>query len=249
MFNLETIKSSVNGRFYEDKNGNRYPSVTNKLDKVVPKGEFFINWAFKQNSKKEADEYKEKRAQEGTNVHESCEKLAKGKSVDMSDFSNKTIKMIQGFENFWNKKNPTIIDLEFALKSDKYKYAGTADMLAKVPSEDADYSLIDIKTSSGIYLSHKLQLMFYLQALDENGILSSDETSIHILHLKDKTKKGYHLKEIEYFPELVELFNRIYNHEYFDRGDMEPKFPKKLPKEIKLDEDQGKFEGEEELTF
>lgn len=249
MFDLTVIKSSINGRFYEDEDGNVYPSVTNKLDSVVPKGERFINWALNQDSKEKADEYKNQRAEEGSNVHEACEKLAKGQSVNLKNFTNNSIERIQGFENFWNKKNPTIIDLEFALKSDEFNYAGTADMLAKIPSEDAEYQLIDIKTSSGIYLSHKIQLMSYMQALEENGILTSEQTSLHILHLKHRTKKGYHLKEIEYVPEMVELFHRLYNHEYFERGDMEPVFPKSYPEDIKLDKDNGRFEGEEELPF
>ena len=249
MFDLEIIDSSINGRFYEDQDGNIYPSVTTKTDKVVPKGKRFFNWALNQRSKKEADEYKDKRAQQGSNVHEACEELASGSEVDLTNFANRSKKMIQGYQNFWDKKNPTIIDLEFSLKSDKYIYAGTADLLAKIPSEDAEYQLIDLKTSSSIYLNHKVQLMMYMQALDEHDIVSLDQASIHILHLKERTNKGYHLKEIEYVPEMVEIFNRLYNHDYFDRADMEPKFPKSYPDSVKLDEDKGKFAGEEELPF
>lgn len=247
MFDLTIIDDTRNGRFYKDTDENYYPSVTNKLGKVVPKGEALMNWAFKQNSKKDAEEYRDQRAEEGNNVHKACERLAKGNKVNMSNFTKNSVQRIQGFKKFWKKKQPEIINLEFMLKSDKHLYAGTADMLAKIPSEDAKYALIDIKTSRRIYLNHKVQIMMYMQALEEHDIVSSEETKLYALHLKHRTKKGYHLKEIEYVPEMVEYFNEVYNHEFFDKGDLEPKFYKSLPDEIQIDpeEDGGSFESGE----
>lgn len=250
MFDLTIHDGAKNGRFYEDEDGNFYPSVTNKTDKVIPTGQGLMNWAFQQNSKEEAEKYRQKRTKEGTRVHKACENLAKGHNVDLSDMSRNSVKRVQGFKKFWRKHQPSIIKLEFMLKSDTYTYAGTADMLAKLPKEDSEFALIDIKTSKSIYLSHKVQLMMYMQALEEHDIVSSDETNLYALHLKHRTKKGYHLKEIEYIPEIVEHFNKIYNHDFFDNGDLEPRFPKSLPDEIYIDEneDGGEFESGDLLT-
>ena len=244
MFDLTILDDTRNGRFYKDENGNYYPSVTNKTSTVVPKGQGFINWAFRQNSKEEAERYRDEKGDQGTRVHQICESLAKGNEVDLSSLNHNSVKKVQGYKKFWKKKQPKVIKLEFMVKSDKYKYAGTADMLAKLPDEDKEYSLIDLKTSSGLYLSHKLQVMMYLYGLEEHNILDGSNTSLHLLHLKHRTNKGYHLKEIEYDKSLVHHFNEIYNHDMFKQGDTEPLFKEKLPRELRIDEDEdgGEFE-------
>lgn len=244
MFDLTIVDDTQNGRFYKDENGNYYPSVTNKTSTVVPKGDAFINWAFRQNSQEEAEEYRDKKGRQGTKVHKICESLAKGHKVDLSELNHNSVKKVQGYKNFWQKKQPKVIKLEFMIKSDKYKYAGTADMLAKIPDEGKEYNLVDLKTSSGLYLNHKLQIMMYMYALEEHNILDGENTSLHLLHLKHRTNKGYHLKEIEYDKELVHHFNKIYNHEMFKQGDLEPRFNEKLPREMEIEqeEDGGEFE-------
>ena len=55
---------------------------------------------------------------------------------------------------------------EQRLYSRRYRYAGTADIVAEV---DGALTLIDIKTSKGVYPEYELQLAAYWQALAEEG--------------------------------------------------------------------------------
>jgi len=209
-----------NGRFYTD-GDNYYPSVTSVIDKVLAKGYYFKKWLGDANSFQEAEEYKNEKAEKGTKVHGYCERLTEGEEIDVSEDSKEVVKKTQGFIKFYDAKDPTVLDTEFQVAHKNLRYAGTADLMASI---DDELWLIDIKTSSNIYNSHKLQLSFYQKAID------SDIDHQGILWLKDRTKKGYQLKEIDYRPELVTAAMNLYTWV----GDMKPRKEEKLPKSLKL---------------
>jgi len=241
MINLKQIDAQ-NGRFYKDKEGNYYPSVTTKIQKVLATGiglkMYFANKA----SWGEAQKHKNKRAEEGKRVHAACENLVHGETVKTDELCEDSIKRVQGFIKFWEKYEPKLIDTEFMVLCKKLKYGGTADLMVKGGISKGK-SIIDIKTSKGIYESHKVQLMSYLHALIEMGEATA-KTPIFVLALKHRTKKGWQLKEIEYHPEIVRYIHSIYNHSWFDRGDMIPKFKKKLPGKLEIKEEL--FKGGDE---
>ncbi len=238
MIDLECIDNAKNGRFYKDEDGNYYPSVTTKLGKVVTKGEGLMRWYAKQDSYQDAQDYMNQRGQEGTNVHEACESLLYGGVVETDGLRDNSIRRIQGFINFWQNYYPKVYNTEFVVRSKEWKYAGRVDLLLGIEETDTDFALVDIKTSKGIYESHKLQLMFYLYALEEMGVTNADNTTLYVLLLKHRTKKGYQLKEIDYYPEMVVNKNQEYNHEFSERCDMRPKFKEELPKRFQLDPDK-----------
>jgi len=212
-----------NGRFYTD-GDHYYPSVTTIIDKILAKGYYFKKWLGNANSFQEAEDYKNEKADKGTKVHEYCERLTAGEEIDVSGDSKEVIKKTQGFIKFYNAKKPTVLDTEFQVVNKLLRYAGTADLMASI---DDELWLLDIKTSSNIYNSHKLQLSFYQKAID------SEIDHQGIVWLKDRTKKGYQLKEIDYNPELVTAVFNIYEW----MGDMSPMREEKLPKSLKLEDD------------
>ncbi len=219
-----------NGRFYI-RDGEYYPSVTTILDKVLAKGYYFKRWLGNQPSFKEAEEYKNEKAEKGTKIHEYCDRLARGETIDVSGDSKEVVKKTKGYVNFHKQNDVEVIDTEFQVYHPQYKYAGTADLLARVDGEEW---LIDIKTSSNIYDSHKLQLVMYNRAIERTNLKSDLDFPMKtgILLLKDRTKKGYQLKEVEYKPWLVHAIVDLYKF----RGDMEPEEEEKLPEELALDE-------------
>lgn len=219
-----------NGRFYTD-GENYYPSVTTIIDKVVAKGYYFRRWLGDSNSFQAAEDYKNEKAEKGTKVHKYCERLAKGEEIDVGEDSKEVVKKTQGYLNFHKQEDVRVIDTEFQVVQRNLRYAGTADIWAVVNGETW---LIDIKTSSNIYNSHKLQLSFYNRAV-EDSLSAPSKTSADkqgILWLKDRTKKGYQLKEIPYEPELVTSTMSLYEFV----GDMSPQRKEKLPEKLKLDE-------------
>ncbi len=220
---------SKNGRFYkpdyEMHDDKWYPSVTTIIDKVVAKGYYFRKWLGDANSFQEAEEYKNEKAEKGTKVHEYCERLALGEEVDVSDDSKEVRKKTAGYVNFHDKEDVNVWETEFQLAHPNFMYAGTADLLAEVNDE---LWLVDIKTSSNIYNSHKIQLSMYQRAARNTGYAEPDNQGV--LLLKDRTKKGYQLKEIDYRPQIVPAIMEIYDFV----GDWSPKEEEELPEKLSL---------------
>ncbi len=89
-------KDAKNGRFYksedEFQDDKWYPSVTTIIGDVLSKGQYFHKWLANQNSWQEAEDYKNKKAREGTKVHKYCERLAGGKEVEVKDDCKSVVK-------------------------------------------------------------------------------------------------------------------------------------------------------------
>lgn len=227
---MEKVDSS-NGRFYrsdiEHHEDKWFPSVTTIIGKVLSKGKYFHKWLGDQNSWKAAEEYKNDKAEKGTKVHQYCEDLALGEEVDVSDDSKEVRKKTAGYVNFHRQEDVKVWVTEFQLAHPNLQYAGTADILAEVNDE---LWLIDIKTSSNIYNSHRAQLSMYQRAARDTGYAEPDKQGI--LWLKDRTKKGYQLKEVDYEPHLVTAMMELYDFV----GDWSPREKEKLPGKLKLEE-------------
>lgn len=216
---------SKNGRFYTD-GEDYYPSVTTILNKVVAKGYYFRKWLGDANSFQAAEDYKNEKAEKGTKVHNYCERLAMGNRIDVSEDSKEVVKKTLGYIKWYNKMEPKIIDTEFQVVNRLRKYAGTADLIAEI---DDEVWLIDIKTSSQIYNSHKFQLSMYNKAISAQDDVVPEKQGI--LLLKDRTKKGYQLKGIEYDSELVNAIMSLYERV----GDWKPAKEEKLPQTLEIE--------------
>ncbi len=75
----------------------------------------------------------------------------------------------RAFESWVKSNNIKILEHEQTVKSDKYRYAGTLDLLVKVNGDEKP-TLIDVKTGKDIYPEAHLQVSAYKQALSESGI-------------------------------------------------------------------------------
>jgi hypothetical protein len=108
----------------------------------------------------------------GTNVHSIVEAYVKNGVVVKYELEE-TEKQFGGYRDAflkWVKElDITIVENEKTVFSEKYKYAGTLDILAKV-NHDKETTLIDIKTGKDIYPESALQVSAYKSALEEQGI-------------------------------------------------------------------------------
>ena len=69
----------------------------------------------------------------------------------------------------WTRDNKiTLLENEKTVVSEKYKFAGTTDLVVKKNNEET--WVCDIKTGKDIYLEAHLQLSAYKAALEENGV-------------------------------------------------------------------------------
>jgi hypothetical protein len=229
-------------RVYKRDEGVYYPSVTTILQ-YMPKNKFFDNWL--KDVGHNADLILAKAGKEGTQVHEAAEALIKGEEVTwMDDYGNAKYSqlvwaMILKFYDFWTSVKPELIFTEEFTFSDKYKYAGTADLLVKI---DGEVWLLDIKTSNSLHRAYDMQLAAYAKAIEEVKGIKVDRTGI--IWLKASTRstsnkkgvmqgKGWQVKVIDKIEENFDLFMTVYKLYKLDNPETKPIF-KEYPTVLKL---------------
>ena len=153
-------------RYYR-RNGKYYPSITYVLG-YYPKGKFFEDWLKKVGYS--AEYIVKKAAEQGTQVHEMIEDYLNGKELNFLSPSGNPMydpTVWQGFLRFvdwWEKHNPTLLETEVHLFSDKLKVAGTCDLVCEIDGEER---IIDFKFSNHIQTTYELQTAVYTECYKE----------------------------------------------------------------------------------
>ena len=173
------------GRYYQ-RNGEYYPSVTYVLS-YYPKGKFFEDWLKKVGYS--ADHIVKKASEEGTQVHEMIEAYLNGEELKFLEhgrpmYNPNVWQMFLRFVEWWEEYNPTLIEAEVHLFSDKLKVAGTCDLVCEINGE---LWVIDFKTSNHLQTTYDLQTAMYAQCFEECFGKKVDRTGI--LWLKS-SKRG-----------------------------------------------------------
>lgn len=99
----------------------------------------------------------------------------------------------RAFESWINSNDIKVVGHEQTVKSEKYHYAGTLDLLVEV---NGKLTLIDVKTGKDIYPEAHLQVSAYKQALSEDGtelqgagiLLLQEDGTYKYEQAKDKLK-------------------------------------------------------------
>jgi len=217
-FKLDTRLQQINfldSRVYKRSDDLYYPSVTAVLT-YYPKGEWFDMW--RKSVGYNADLIMRLAGEEGTQVHNAIEERIEGKELEWIDtwgtaqYNEKVWGMILKYVDFHKTYNPEILFSEEFLYSDKFQYAGTADLLMEI---DGEVWLIDIKTSNQLQKSMELQLAAYGNAYTELSGKQIDRYGIMWLKSPKRgpSKKpgviqgaGWELKEVHDIERAFELF-------------------------------------------
>lgn len=128
-------------RLYETPTGQRYPSVTTVLGKMLDKTA--LNEWRKRVGDEEANRVSTRASTRGTNIHDMCEKYVLGQDVDMSMPHNTMI--FHQIKKVLDEKVDMVRATECTLFSHHLKIAGTCDLVANY---DGRLSIIDYKTST-----------------------------------------------------------------------------------------------------
>jgi len=184
------IPKRRNGYYYLDNgdpNGREYVSVTTVLQVIAKPA--LMYWAAKTAAKaalkdpsiseEEASKSiygaKKKAGIRGSDVHKFVETYKKGGKVTI----RKELKpYADAFVSFLGQTDPKIKENEKEIYSDKYKYAGTLDIIME--DKQGKVWIVDIKTTSGVYPESGLQLVAYKQACEEMGY-KIDKTGVLLL--------------------------------------------------------------------
>lgn len=226
-------------RFYR-RNNKYYPSVTSILN-YFPKNAFFHTWL--KDVGHNSDIIAGKAANEGTQTHNAIEQFLLGKELIWIDSKGKAQypldvwKMILRFAEFWKREKPELISTEYHVFSDKYKFAGTTDIICRM---DGKIWLLDIKTSNHLHTTMDLQLSAYVKAwnemhnecIEEAGILWL-KSKAHKENNKKVQGKGWELKPIEDINKSFDMFMKIYDVYNMENKNTKP-YIESLPTSIKL---------------
>ena len=122
---------------------------------------------------------RDKRADEGTAVHESIfAALGRGERPNLADLSDEERGYGQAAFRFWADTRPKAIAVEQVVSIPELNVAGRFDLLAKV---DGQTILYDAKTSKRDYLSHHVQLGGYAWGCEASGFEAPDRLGIVLL--------------------------------------------------------------------
>jgi len=136
-----------------------YPRVT-KIVGIKAKPALLFYYA-EAKSYAEANAQTKKSAEEGTAIHNACEKIFVGENPVVEA---QIAPAITAFQEFMSHKNIQVAPdfIERRIVSFDHRYAGTMDALALI---DGKLGVLDIKTSQAIYRDYNLQTSAYMDAL------------------------------------------------------------------------------------
>jgi len=131
---------------------------------------------------------------------------SKSKPVNLDEYSKAVLdeaKMgLEGFLKWEEKIKPVYKATEMLVTNRYYKYGGTLDLIAEIPTEEGtELALVDFKTSNGFYPEMIIQLAAYSLAYDmkkdpigfcEDGTLFESSIQKHIILQIDKKTGSYH---------------------------------------------------------
>lgn len=133
---------SPSGRKYRTPEGNEYPSVTGIVGLI---GKEKIDQWKEKVGEEVANKISKRAATRGTLIHENCENYILGKELTFSQFQQEEYRMFKNLLPVLESLEE-IHAMESVLYSDKFRYAGTVDLIARV---DGELAVLDWKTSSG----------------------------------------------------------------------------------------------------
>ena len=199
-------------KYYHD--GKEVPSCTTIIKKLA-KSDILINWANAMGFKGiNTKEYIESRAIYGTHCHKLFEVFFSGNFLNTQitdgNFSKSVyLEIIDKFNQlqlFFDNMQIEPIRTELVLEGSSY--GGTLDMLA-YNHQDSSLIIYDLKTSKAIRLEYWLQLMGYVQLIQEIYDLPIKQIGIILLSKESNSKDFITVRNTEDCKKELEIFNRL----------------------------------------
>lgn len=172
--------------------GIEYQSITSFLSTYPSYVDPLIKWAVEKfNTIEEYKEFMEQAANDGTAMHDQCERILKGAEEDFPDMMN-----------FIKKYNPKVISMEQVIFDKELHLAGKYDALLEI---DGKRVLIDWKSSKSVQEKHKAQVAFYAHNT------GADEA--WVVCFGSDNKQGFSLSKVDInkYYKRVALLKEFYN--------------------------------------
>ena len=155
-----------------------------------------------------ATEERDRAADLGTRIHD-----AATTRQALSDVEPDVRPRLRQFYDWLEQTGYTIIDTERQVFNLRLGYAGTFDLLVRMPG--GDIKVVDIKTGKGTYVEHALQLIAYAMAefIGEDDMIDAELTALlhdaramSLLHLHGA---GWREQDVTPTPEMFDAFSGL----------------------------------------
>jgi hypothetical protein len=220
MTKLEVSEKKVKQHTVYKVDGVRVPGVTTILG--VLNKPALVKWANNLGLQGiDSAKYVDALANIGTLAHYLVECEWRGEEPDLSTYAPEDIDRAENaLLSFWAWRDQHVVEpilVEAALVSAKYRYGGQIDCYATC---DGKPTLIDLKTSKGIWPEHVHQLAAYKQLLTEAGY---PVANVRILRIgRDETEgfedRVYDLVSLEPHWRTFELCRELYDLQKVTKG-------------------------------
>ena len=180
---------------YKALDGKRVPSVTTIIDGQLGWNKrVLMAWQKRMaEAGEDPDKIRDKSADIGTLAHYMIECYLLEETPELGDYSSNDIAMAKNaydaFLLWWKDAGLVFAASEMGLVSEKHRFGGTIDLLAK--NKEGETVLIDFKTSNGVYAEHYIQVSAYVKMYEE--MIKDPIVDTYVLQLsKDSDSFHYH---------------------------------------------------------
>ncbi len=148
---------------YKSEDGQRLKSVTTILNNLGWNKNVLLAWVRRTAmAGLDPDKVKEEAASIGTLAHHLCECHIKGIKPDTSEYGPDMVEKAEnaflGYLDWEKMTKPVYEAVELKMVSEKYRFGGTADFIARI---NGTLVLGDLKTARGLYPEMTAQLVAY----------------------------------------------------------------------------------------
>lgn len=180
--------------YIDEDSGTEYDRVTAPLNYFATPD---LQEFFKNNSKNKIEKISTETKAIGTEVHLLTERLDKGEDIPMKGLCQETYHCLEAYNKFKKDKVKSIDAIEKFVRDDELLIAGTIDRIINGDT------VLDIKTSSQIKKTHKLQATVYADLAMRS--MSTKITKIAIVRL-DKLTGEYEYVEESFDPYILHMY-------------------------------------------
>lgn len=141
-----------------------FPSVTKIIKATSPTPYGLLAW-YAKHGIEEANKLRDDAAERGTEMHLLFERYMLGDRIEMSSLSEFHAKALMSFDAWFQMEVLEVLAVEVLLHSDKYGFAGTADLVCRLNGDKI--AIVDFKSGSSVYEDYAVQLEMYKLAWNE----------------------------------------------------------------------------------
>lgn len=216
---------------YQLKDGTRVPGNTTVVGSWGENKGPLMNWAWKMGLE-EVDiyDYMSQMKTIGKLGHALILSPLSSEVMDIKKYSQEQIDAAENAQLSWlewlkgHEIEPILI--EAPLVSEQHKFGGTPDIYGRV---NGKLEVIDLKTGSGIYQSHFVQVAAYKQLLEENGYQVESVRILNIPRTEDETFQEQTVRNLDAWWKIFKcLLGAYYEHQK-----IKPQYKKTAKRKVK----------------